>query len=183
MKKLMIAIAMIGFATATIAQDKYFTRSGNATFFSSTPIEDIKAVNEGAVTVLDVNTGKIEVSMLNQSFQFKKALMQEHFNENYMESKTYPKSSFKGTVSMDDVNLDKPGTYDVTVLGDLNIHGETKNVEVPGTVEVNGENLIAHTQFMVVPEDYGIKIPGTVRENIAKEIEVTIDMTLEPLEQ
>ncbi len=183
MKKLIIAIALTGIAVATYAQDNYFTRNGKATFFSSTPIEDIKAINEGVVTVLNVTNGNIEVSMLNKSFQFKKALMQEHFNENYMESNTYPKSAFKGTVSMEDVELEKPGKYDVTVAGDLTIHGETKKIEVPGTIEIKGENLIANTVFKVVPEEYGIKIPGTVRNNIAEEIEVTIDLTLQPLVQ
>jgi len=184
MKKLIIAITLLGFTVATYAQDKYFTRSGQATFFSSTPVEDIKAINEGAVCVLDVNNGNVEVSMLNKSFQFKKALMQEHFNENYMESNTYPKSKFKGqVVDIDKVDLDKDGAQNVTVKGDLTIHGETHTVEVPGTIEVNDGNLMAHTVFMVTPEDYGIEIPGMVRENIAEEIEVTIDLNLEPLKQ
>lgn len=184
MKKLILAIALIGISMATYAQDKYFTRSGEATFFSSTPVEDIKAVNPGAVCVLDLKTGNVEVSMLNQSFQFKKALMQEHFNENYMESNTYPKSSFKGqVVNIGDVDSDKKGPQDVTVKGDLSIHGETRNVEVPGTIEFKDGNIIAQTKFMVTPEDYGIKIPGMVRENIAKEIEVSADLNLEPLKQ
>lgn len=183
MKKLILAIATLAIATSSTAQENYFTRNGTATFFSSTPIEDIKAINEGVVAVLNANTGKIEVSMLNKSFQFKKALMQEHFNENYMESNTYPKSTFKGTVAMNQVDLKKDGEYPVTVNGDLTIHGETKAIEVPGTIYVKGDQLRANTQFNVVPEDYGIKIPGTVRDNIASEIEVTIDLNLQPLEQ
>lgn len=110
--------------------------------------------------------------------------MQEHFNENYMESNTYPKSVFKGKVTdISSVDVKKDGVYTVNVKGDLTIHGVTKSVEVPGTIEVSGENLKAETQFMVTPEDYDIKIPGMVRDNIAKEIEVTIVLDLQPLKK
>ncbi len=184
MKTLIISLALIGSVLTTVAQNQFYTRSGNATFFSSTPVEDIKAVNRGAVCVLDVSSGAVEVSMLNKSFEFKKALMQEHFNENYMESNTYPKSAFKGKVTdISSVDVNKDGVYTVTVKGDLTIHGVTKSVEVPGTIEVSGENLRAETQFMVTPEDYDIKIPGMVRDNIAKEMEVTIELDLQPLKK
>jgi len=184
MKTLIISLALIGSVLTAAAQNQFYTRSGNATFFSSTPIEDIKAINNGAVCVLDVSSGAIEVSMLNKSFEFAKALMQEHFNENYMESNTYPKSSFKGKVTdISAVNLKKTGVYPVNVKGDLTIHGVTKTVEVPGTIEVKGNSLKAETQFMVTPEDYGIKIPGVVRDNIAKEIEVSIALDLQPLKK
>lgn len=184
MKTLIITFAMMGSVLTSLAQSQFYTRSGNATFFSSTPIEDIKAINSGAVCVLDVSSGAIEVSMLNKSFEFAKALMQEHFNENYMESNTYPKSAFKGKVSdISSVDLQKEGVYSVNVKGDLTIHGVTKTVEVPGTIEVKGENLKAETQFLVTPEDYDIKIPGMVRDNIAKEIEVTIVLDLQPLKK
>lgn len=184
MKNIVITLVFSAIALTSFAQEKYFTRSGNATFFSSTSIEDIKAINSGAVAVLDVNSGAVEVSMLNKSFEFKKALMQEHFNENYMESNTYPKSAFKGIVTdISSVNVNKDGVYPVNVKGELTIHGVTNSVEVPGTIEVKGETLKADTKFMVTPEDYDIKIPGMVRDNIAKEIEVTIGLELQPLKK
>lgn len=183
MKPLLVFLLSI-IATSIQAQDHYFTRNGTASFYSSTPVEDIKAINEGVVCVLDMTQGNVEISMLNRSFQFKKALMQEHFNENYIESHKYPKSKFNGeVVNIGKVDLTSPDAQEVTVKGDLTIHGETRSVEVPGTVSSKEGKLMAHTRFMVAPEDYGIKIPGMVRENIAKEIEVNIDLVLEPLKK
>lgn len=184
MKNLALTLAFCTLAIATFAQDKYFTRNGNVTFFSSTPVEDIKAINPGAVAVLDMQSGAIEVSMLNKSFEFKKALMQEHFNENYMESNTFPKSVFKGKID-DFGNLDMKQTapQEVSISGELTIHGVTKTVTVPGVIYAESDKIKGETEFKVVPEDYGIKIPGMVRDNIAKEIEVSIAFELQPLKK
>lgn len=184
MKKLTTIATLLIISLIACGQENYFTRSGQVAFFSSTPVEDIKAINKGAVCVLDITNGNIEVSMLNQSFQFKKALMQEHFNENYMESNTYPKSKFKGQIkNMSALNLKKSGVQKVFVKGELTIHGKTQTIDVPGTIEPMDGNILARTTFKVTPEDYGITIPGMVRDNIAKEIEVTIDLNLEPLKK
>lgn len=177
MKKITLILALLVLATATFAQSKYFTRSGNVKFFSSTPMEDIEAINNGAICVLDTETGAVEMSMLNTSFKFEKALMQEHFNENYMESTKFPKSSFKGTLK--DFTM-KKGKQEVSITGDLTIHGVTKKVTVPATLEVVGESITATCLFKVKPEDYDIKIPGMVRDNIAELMEITINLDLQP---
>jgi len=103
--------------------------------------------------------------------------MEVHFNENYLESEKFPKSTFTGKI-MDPASVDfsKTGVYDVTVEGDLTIHGVTKKVSAKGSIEVTSGEINANSKFIIVPEDYNIKIPNVVRNNIAKTIEVTVTM-------
>lgn len=183
MKSITFILAFCLLAVGTQAQSKYFTRNGHVKFFSSTPMEDIEAVNNGAISVLDTESGAVEVSMLNKSFEFEKALMQEHFNENYMESDKFPKSAFKGSIADFDPSTLKEGVHQVTMVGKLTIHGVTREISVPVTLNVSGKTIKGTTTFKVKPEDYDIKIPNMVRDNIAKEIEITIDLDLEPLER
>ncbi len=161
-----------------IAQDRYATRTGHIAFTSETPVENIEAHNNKVSSVWDVTTGAIEFAALIKAFEFEKALMQEHFNENYMESNTHPKATFKGKVNgLTAEQMSTPGTYDVTVTGDLTIHGVTRQVSHPGTITVNADgSVMAVSQFIVKPEDHEIKIPGVVRDNIAEEITVLVDL-------
>lgn len=184
MKKVLtiLGIALLA-STSTFAQ-KYFSREGHVNFFSDTKMEDIKADNKKATVVLDAATGAVELSLLIKSFEFEKALMQEHFNENYMESDTYPKASFKGKIdNLAAVNFKKDGTYNTTVTGDLTMHGVTKKTTINVTIKVAGGKISANSKFQVVPEDYKITIPNTVRDNIASKIDVTVDATLEELKK
>jgi polyisoprenoid-binding protein YceI len=158
------------------AQDKYSTRSGQIAFFSETPMENIEAVNNKVTSVFDAATGAVEFLVLVKAFEFEKALMQEHFNENYMESSTFPKAIFKGTVagSMAE-QLRKPGEYEVNISGELTLHGVAHPVQTQGKFVVEPTGMVrAFTTFTIKPEDHGIKIPGTVRNNIAKEIQVKV---------
>jgi polyisoprenoid-binding protein YceI len=163
-----------------VAQERYATRTGHIAFHSETPMENIDADNSKVTCVLDASTGALEFAVLIKAFEFEKALMQEHFNENYMESNTYPKANFKGKMtgaSADD--LKKAGTYPVTVEGDLTIHGVTKAVKHPGTITVEKDGTVkATSDFIVKPEDHDIKIPGVVRKNIAEEITVKVRLDL-----
>jgi hypothetical protein len=175
-RKFMMALAMLPLVLA--AQDKYVTRTGYIAFYSETPVENIEAHNRKVSSVWDASSGALEFAALVKAFEFEKALMQEHFNENYMESNAHPKATFKG--KMNGVNAEQlatPGTYDVTVEGDLTIHGVTKPVSEPGKITVNGDGSVkAVSEFIVKPEEYAIKIPGVVRKNIAEEITVKVDM-------
>ena len=176
---LFAAILML---SSAMAQDKYFTKSGHISFFSSTPMENIEGNNTTASSVLDARTGKMEFAVLMKAFKFEKALMEEHFNENYVESGKYPKATFAGTVTnFSGVDLKKNGTYKVNVKGNLTIHGVTKEVEAPGTITVENGQIKANSVFTVNPEDYKIEIPKLVREKIAKQIKVTVDMDYQPL--
>ena len=162
---------------------KFITKNGYVGFFSHTALEDIKADNNQVASVLDISTGDIIFQLLVKSFSFEKALMQEHFNENYMESEKYPKSTFKGKISnLSAVDFSKPGKYDVIVEGDLNIHDVTNKISVKGIIEVVTGGINASSKFNIVPEDYKITIPGIVRENIAKNMEVTVAIKYAPAE-
>jgi len=186
--KTMKTIKLVGLLLAITplalsAQERYATRNGNITFYSSTPVEDIEGHNRKVTSVWDASTGAIEFAVLIKAFEFEKALMQEHFNENYMESNTHPKANFKGKMTgITAEEVKKPGTYVVTVAGDLTIHGVTKSVSIPGSVVVGESGAIkATSEFVVKPEDHDIAIPGVVRKNIAETIKVSVDLSLEPL--
>ncbi len=164
-----------------VGQAKYFTRTGTISFFSSTPLEDIKAENRQVASVLDLNKGELAFSVLMKSFSFSKALMQEHFNENFVESTKYPKSTFKGTIqNPEGINPAQDGTYPVTVAGDLTLHGVTRPVKTDGTLEVREGKVFAQSAFELAPEDFNIRIPALVRDKIAKTIRVRVEVTYEP---
>ncbi len=169
---------------AADAQERYSTRAGDVNFFSATPAENIEAVNHKATCVFDVTTGQVEISMLMKAFEFEKALMQEHFNENYMESNTFPKGTFKGKVvgiAVDD--LAKPGMKDVSIEGDLTMHGVTQHRTLKGTVTIDpaGSALKVSCDFVVKPEDHKITIPSVVRGQIAEEIQVKVRLELKQM--
>jgi hypothetical protein len=111
----------------------YYTKTGRISFYSHAPMEDIKAYNSKATSVLNISTGRVEFAILIKAFQFKKALMQEHFNENFMESSKYPKSIFKGKIqNLADINFKKDGIYPFRASGQLTIRGITKYISVKG---------------------------------------------------
>ncbi len=182
MKKAVIFISLI-FAFAFVnAQDKFMTKNGHIRFYSHTPMEDIDGNNHQAGSILDVKTGEIVFNALIKSFEFSRALMQEHFNENYMESDKIPNAKFKGQIlNIKDVDLKKDGTYSVDVKGDLTVHGVIKNITVKGTLIVKGGKIEASSKFNVTAGDFNIAIPSVVQEKIAKEIEVTVEMNYEPI--
>ena len=175
MKQLMIAAVLLISAQLATGQ-KYFSKTGKISFYSDAPMEKIEATNTTASTVLDISTGNIEWAVLIQGFKFEKALMQEHFNENYMESGTYPKAKFKGKIdNLSSVNFKKDGTYNVNVSGNMEIHGVTKPVSATGVITVKGGNISAKSKFSVPVADYGIEIPKVVAENIAKNVDIMVE--------
>jgi hypothetical protein len=183
MKRLSLLFFLLTTAVVLNAQ-KYMTKNGFIGFYSHTPMEDIKGDNNQVAGILDVSTGEIVFQALIKSFHFDRALMEEHFNENYMESDKYPKSTFKGKITnLSSVDFSKNGTYDVTVEGDLMIHDVTNKISIRGTLEVVTGGINANSKFNIVPEDYKISIPGVVREKINKNLEVTVTMKYAPLEK
>lgn len=179
---LIILSLILMIATTVNAQGKYFTRDAYISFYSSTPVEDITAINENVSCVMDSESGAIELQALMTAFQFKKALMGEHFNENYVESAIYPKAKFVGEITnIDEVDLSKVGVFPVIVAGKLTIHGVTNDISVDGNIEIKDGNVFINSEFNVSPEDYDIEIPGVVREKIAKVLLVTVKAKLDPL--
>ncbi len=163
------------------AQERYVCRAGHIWFTSKTPLEDIEAHSREVAGVLTPQTGEMVFQLLVRTFRFPRALMEEHFNENYIESAKYPKSTFKGRiVDPAAVRLDAPGSYDVAVEGDLTIRGVTRKVRQKGRIEVQRDGrLRATARFDVVPQDYGIAIPAAVRDKIATSITINVEMTYE----
>jgi hypothetical protein len=183
MRRLSILFFLLVIALVVNAQ-KYMTKNGYIGFFSHTPMEDIKGDNNQVAGILDISTGDIVFQALIKSFHFDRALMEEHFNENYMESDKFPKSSFKGKITnLSSVNFSKNGSYDVTVEGDLTIRDATNKINTKGTIEIITGGINANAKFNIVPEDYKINIPGVVREKINKNLEVTVTMKYAPLEK
>ena len=146
---------------------------------ASTPVEDIDAVLTNAVGILNTETNEAVWQLQIQSFTFKRALMQEHFNEKYMESETYPNSSFTGKIN-EQIDLTKEGEYDVTVSGKLLIHGVEQERTIPGKVIVKSGELVLQSDFKVKVVDHKIAIPKLVVAKIAEEISVKVNAALQP---
>lgn len=162
--------------TVSVQSQKVYTKNGNISFFSKTSLENISADNNQVTAIFNQQTGELQFSVLIKAFHFKKALMEEHFNENYMESDKYSKAIFKGAVAdMSKVNLTKDGSYPVSVTGDLTIHGVTNKVTVPGTIVVRSGVISSESSFNIKPADYKISIPKLVKDNIAETINITVN--------
>lgn len=164
------------------AQGKYFTRSASVHFFASTVVENIEATNNTGTCILDASSGEIAMQVLLRAFVFDRALMQEHFNEDYVESTTYPKSTFKGKISnIAAINFSNDGTYPVKLTGALTLHGVTKSVTPKASIVVANGKIKAMTTFSIVLADYNISIPGVVADKISKTVKIESTMWLEPL--
>ncbi|HZB12148.1 MAG TPA: YceI family protein [Chryseolinea sp.] len=176
--KFLILLVGVECLTLPATAQKYTTEQTFVSFFSDAAIEDIKAENKKTAGVFNSTTGDIAFSVPIKDYEFEKSLMKEHFNEKYMDTEKYPKSTFQGKVSGYDANA--TGLQSVTSKGKLTIHGETKEVEIPGTIEKQGEKLLMKSKFIVKLEDYKIAIPQLLWQNIAEQVEVTVDFTFKP---
>lgn len=184
MKQLLTLCLSLIIGLTLHAQDKWFTRAGNISFHSSTPVEDIDAVSKTASSVLVQSTGQIQFSVGMKSFVFERALMQEHFNENYVESDKYPKATFKGKIDdLEKVDFSTTGTYEVSVSGNLTIHGKTNSIKTTATITVDKNGISCNSTFDVTPQDYDIAIPKMVEDKIAKQITVKIKANYQPLKK
>ena len=181
-KKGIIFCCFILFATALTTQDKYYTKSGSIQFVSKGSIETIQANHRSVTCVLDSKTGGLQFAVLMKGFEFKKALMQEHFNENYVESDKYPKAEFRGQiVNNSDIAYAKDGVYNAHVKGKLTLHGQTRDIEADGKITVKNGKLQVNSDFTIQMSDYNISIPKLVKENMSNTVSITVNCILEPL--
>lgn len=182
MTRLLVFTLLTAYSSVVWAQ-KYLTRNGFIRFYSHTPVEDIEAKNYQVSSIVDASSGELVVKVLMKSFQFQKALMQEHFNEKYVESDKFPNADFKGKIKdWDPEALQAGKVIEVVVEGDLTIHGITRRITEKGTLELKSDGKVsARSQFKLRPEDYGIKIPSLVRANIAEIVDVFVEMDYSPL--
>jgi polyisoprenoid-binding protein YceI len=174
-------IALLFVAFQANAQ-KYMTKTASAEFTSKAPMETIDGKNKAVACLLDSKTGKLDFVIQIKSFVFEKQLLQEHFNENYMESSKYPKSTFSGSITnLSAINFAKEGEYRAEVSGKLTIHGVTKEVKEVGKLIVKGNQIVLNSSFPVLVADYKIEIPGAVKDKIAKEVKVVVNASLEKM--
>jgi polyisoprenoid-binding protein YceI len=175
MKRFVLISLLLGAAVTGFGQI-YVTRNGNILLLSDTPLESIHAENKEVEAAVDVTHRNIAFSLPLKSFVFKRALMQEHFNENYVESDKYPTSTFSGSFA-ETIPPGKDGSFPVKIHGKLTLHGVTKELDVPGTLVRKGNMLTGTADFKLNPTDYNISIPFIVRDKIEKEtsIKVKID--------
>lgn len=182
MKKIFLFFAVVITACTAQAQGKYYTKTGRVTLYSNAPLEDIEASTKTAGAVLDAASGTLQFSVLLKGFEFKKALMQEHFNADYVESDKFPNSEFKGSITNNaEINYTKAGTYNAKVKGKLSLHGVTKDVSTNGVIVVDADGLKTTAVFNISLPDYNIKRPSLVKNKVSNTIQITVDCKLDAL--
>ncbi|MFH6959553.1 YceI family protein [Flavobacterium aquidurense] len=175
--KLLTIIALVTFSLTAVAQKQATTKT-HFKFFSTTPAENIEANNYAAVGVIDPSNGDVVFSVPMQSFEFEKALMQEHFNsKKFLDTKTNPKAKLTGKIAnLDKVNFAKDGSYIAQVVGDLTINGVTNPVKEKATITVKNGKISLTTKFNLTLADYKVAFKsGKPSTNIAKTVEVTVE--------
>ncbi|HET6244727.1 MAG: YceI family protein [Bacteroidetes bacterium] len=161
------------------AQHLFNSVSGEVSFFSKAPLEDIYALNKEGKSIINSKTNEIVVVFGIRAFKFEKALMEEHFNENYMESDKYKTAIFKGSI-IEAIDYSKNGSYKVTAIGELEVHGVKQKRTLEGTLDIKNNALTLNTKFGIDLKDHKIKIPKAVVKNIAESVEVTAVFNYEP---
>lgn len=182
MKNWITILFLIVFPAVSLAQDVYVSRRAVFSFFSEAPMEDITAKTDKGVSALNLATRSVYFKVPIRSFEFRKSLMQQHFNENYMESDKYPNAEFRGSI-LEDIASRKDGSYPVTVRGKLNIHGVARDYTVKGELKISNGSIVANAKFPVRLEDHKIKIPSLVIKNIAEVVDVQVAATYAPSSQ
>ena len=179
-KAILLFFGLVLFSLTGFAQDKFYTKTGKISFYSKATLENIEAHNRSVTCVLDPKAGSLQFSVQIKGFEFEKARMQEHFNENYLESDKYPKAEFKGQIiNNSEINYAADGEYNAKVKGQLTIHGATHDVESQGKLSVKDGKIVTASEFNVQLADYNIK--NDKMNNISNTIRVTVNCTLEPL--
>ncbi|MBL4643954.1 MAG: YceI family protein [Flavobacteriaceae bacterium] len=173
-----ILMLLVFFSVSFYAQEKYYTKSGTITFESSVPsFEEVKATNTKVTAILK-DDGTIAALALTKAFRFKIALMEEHFNENYMESTRFPKATFSGEISNFSMDQLTSSDKEFRIKGKLTIRGVSKNIEIKSQIKKQENTITITSNFTATPEDFGIKIPNIVRNKIAKKVDISFNFVL-----
>ncbi len=181
MKKIILITIILFLGITTFAQ-RYITKIGHIYFHSEAPLETIEAHNKQVNCAIDTKTGMFVFKVLMKSFVFEKALMQEHFNEDYVESDKYPNATFKGNIdNLKQIDFHTPGAYNANVNGVLTIHNVSKKIETKGVFIVKNENIEGKSKFAIQLKDYNINIPRIVAGKIAESLDIFVDVNLKPL--
>lgn len=178
LKRIIFSLLLVLAAGGHSFSQRYISQQGLISFYSDAPVEDISATNRSVTSIFTASTGAIAFSVPINAFEFEKKLMKEHFNDKYMESNRFPRSTFAGTIT--GFSIGTAGVQRVRAQGKLTIHGIVREIDVPGSFEVKDGSVIMKTKFNVLVADYGIKIPQIVWQNISETIQVTVDLTYNP---
>ena len=190
MKKLILSLFVIVGLSANAQMFKNKKEGSSIHFLSKSPLEDIEAINKGPIAAYKPETNDLQFGVVMSQFKFKAALMEEHFNENYIETDkkvvvdgkdTYPNrlTTFKGKVN-EKVDLSKDGETKVTVTGKMTLHGVTKDMTADGTITKKGDDLTLKSTFKIKVADYNIKVPSLYVQNIAEVVDVDVNVIMEP---
>jgi len=176
LSRVLIGLILSLMQEATPQAALYSTRSAQIVLFSEAPIEDIEAVSKKGYAIINPANGDIQFGVLIRTFEFRKSLMKEHFNENYMESDKFPTAKFKGKINTP-IDISKDGEYNVVAIGDLEVHGISKRRSLQGSIRVINGKMEVSSDFQVNCQDHQIEIPTLVFKNIAETIKVTLKGT------
>jgi hypothetical protein len=178
MKKL-ILLSFLLLCNMFFAQEKLISKTGKITLEASVPaFEEIKAINSGVTVVLNTKTGELASLALLKGFRFKIALMEEHFNENYVESDKYPKATFRGKISDFNVNSLSSNPKEFKIKGTMEIHGMTKELAITANIKKNTTGISIDSDFSILASDYNIEIPSIVKSKVSNKVKLNLDATL-----
>lgn len=179
MKKFLLLFVLL-LAYSVPAQDKMSTVNGIIFFEASVPLfEAVEAKNSKVASVLDPKKGGISYEIFIKDFNFERSLMQEHFNTNYLESKRYPKATFKGLIEKFDLKNIKNFEEKYTIKGKITIHGKSKNISVLAFIKKTKNQIQINSKFSIDTDDFGIKIPTIIRSKISKNVNINVITNLE----
>ena len=178
MKTKLVSLLIV-ISLSSFAQTKMITKSGKVTFEASVPaFEEVKAKNETVTVVLNTSTGDIASLALVKGFRFKIALMEEHFNENYMESDSYPKATFKGKIDNFDVSKLTETSKVYTLKGKMEMHGKAKDITITANIKKTNDGIEIDADFSLNTDDFNIEIPSVISKKVSKKVAVKLDATL-----
>ena len=177
--KTKILSLLIVISLSSFAQTKMLTKSGKISFEASVPaFEEVKAKNESVTCVLNPVSGEIASLVLIKGFRFKVALMEEHFNENYMESDSYPKATFKGKIDNFDVSKLTTTAKEYSIKGKMEMHGKSKDITIKANIKKTSDGIEIDTDFSLNTDDFDIEIPSVVSKKLSKKVAVKLNATL-----
>ncbi|MCG2610496.1 YceI family protein [Flavobacterium sp. SM15] len=179
MKNILLLFSALLFVNSTFSQEKKITKTGEINFEASVPsFEEVKAKSKSVTFVLNTETGDIAALALIKGFRFKIALMEEHFNENYIESDKYPKATFKGKVYGFDMTKLSETSKDFSIKGNLELHGKSKEITVPAKIKKTADGIEIVSNFSVNSDDFNIQIPKVVSNKVSKKVNISLDCVL-----
>ncbi len=182
MKNILLAFTILCSVPYVRAQELFSVNKGLVTFYSHALIEDITAENKQPGSMINMTTRDIAVIIPIRNFKFAKELMQEHFNEKYMESEKFPMASFKGSIDAS-VDMTKEGEYPATAKGTMSIHGIEKEMTLVGTMKRKGDSISLTSDFKIAIKDYNITVPKLLFDNIAEVVDVHVSLEYKPFQK